>query len=248
LFHKLFYKNDTMNQIASNIAWPPDYKIKKHRLAKHVKLRTTKLHGLEITVPYRFNINNIPLILEENRDWITKHILKWQLLHQDVLPTHLCLHAIQQEWKIHYIPCDSKLELIIRPHHELVLVGPTHDNHACKQKLIRWLKDQSNLHLPAQLKVISGQTGLNYASVRIRDQQTRWGSCTSKKSISLNYKLMFLPPHLLIHVLIHELCHTKYLNHSEKFWALVARHDASWQEHKRALRAADQFVPEWLQS
>jgi predicted metal-dependent hydrolase len=61
------------------------------------------------------------------------------------------------------------------------------------------------------LKRVSKKTGLSYAAASIR-QQTRWGSCSSRRLINLNARLLFLPPNLVTYVLVHELCHTKHLN------------------------------------
>lgn len=62
-----------------------------------------------------------------------------------------------------------------------------------------------------------------YNKISIRDQRTRWGSCSSKGNINFNYKIALLPPHLADYIIVHELCHIGEMNHSERFWDLVAR-------------------------
>jgi len=99
-----------------------------------------------------------------------------------------------------------------------------------------------------QLNIISEKTQLPYKKATIRDQQTRWGSCTKDKNISLNYKILFLPEHLARHIFIHELCHTIHLNHSDKFWKLVEKFDSHWQEHRRAIRKVNELIPGWLET
>lgn len=74
--------------------------------------------------------------------------------------------------------------------------------------------------------------GLSWGTVSIRNQRSRWGSCSEKRNLNFNYKLALLPPHLADYVIVHELCHLKEQNHSEKFWSLVAH---TFPEH-RALR------------
>ncbi|MDR2085592.1 MAG: M48 family metallopeptidase [Dysgonamonadaceae bacterium] len=83
------------------------------------------------------------------------------------------------------------------------------------------LRRQANAFLPGALKQLARKHGFTYQSVTIRKSKTRWGSCSSKKTISLSLYLMLLPLHLKEYVLLHELCHTIHMNHSPAFWALL---------------------------
>ena len=228
------------------ISWPPAYIIKKHHRARHVKLRAVKPCQLVITVPYRFNLNEIPSILEEKRNWITKQLLYLQSQQVETLPDKINLAMKNETWSVQYMACQAKLRLIERPLHEIVLVGVIKDQNVCKKVLIAWLKNYAKHHLIAKMKSLSDRLHLDFASLSIKNQKSLWGSCTRDKSINLNYKLIFLPVHLAEHVMIHELCHTKYLNHSPKFWQLVLKHDPACEQHKRELRQAEQYIPAWV--
>lgn len=235
------------HHLTPTLVWPPPYKIKKHRQAKKVKLRASKNDGLEVTVPYRFNLNQIPGILEENRVWITKKLLELKLKQSSDLPHQVIFNAINEIWTIEYMQTNVKLQIIARPQNEIVLIGNVADVNSCKKKLITWVKNLAKPRLSAQLQALSKKTNLDYVNVTIRDQKTLWGSCTSKKSISLNYKLIFLPPNLVTHIMLHELCHTQHLNHSNQFWNLVAKYDVTWQIHKHEMRQAGQYIPDWYE-
>jgi predicted metal-dependent hydrolase len=96
------------------------------------------------------------------------------------------------------------------------------------------------------LDELSAEHRLPYAKASIRQQRTRWGSCSRHGTISLNARLLFLPPVLVDYVLLHELCHTKELNHSPRFWALLGSQDPECEAHRKALRKARAVIPAWL--
>ena len=83
------------------------------------------------------------------------------------------------------------------------------------------LRGIAQRELPGRLKALAAQHGFVYTSVTLRDSHTRWGSCSSRKSISLSIYLQLLPQELADYVLLHELCHTVEMNHSDRFWTLM---------------------------
>lgn len=104
---------------------------------------------------------------------------------------------------------------------------------------------EARARLVPRVQALSLALGLAYRRVSLRCQKTRWGSCSRDGAISLNARLLFLPPELVEYVLIHELCHLAHLNHSKRFWALVARHCPDFRARDRRLRGMWAHVPRW---
>ena len=229
-----------------NLVWPPPYKLIRHRKARHVKLRATKNVGLQVTVPYRFNIKHLPAILEEHREWIFTHLTRLRIGVPKTLPDELHLRAIDAVWRVSYMPTSGRLTLMERPQHELVVMGHWQDHEECFAKLNRWVKAKTKKYLHDLFLSVQSETQLKAEKIQIREQKSRWGSCSAKKSITLNYRLIFLTRELVRHVMIHELCHTVHMNHSPNFWNLVAQFDLNWRDNRRALKEAEQYIPNWL--
>lgn len=78
--------------------------------------------------------------------------------------------------------------------------------------------------------------GLSWKRVSIRDQKSRWGSCSSSGTLSFNWRLAVLPEPVADYVIVHELCHLRHLDHSDAFWRLVERAIPDHHHHRRALR------------
>ncbi len=80
---------------------------------------------------------------------------------------------------------------------------------------------------------------LTWNRIAIRNQQSRWGSCSSKKNLNFHYKIALLPPHLADYLIVHELCHLAQMNHSKAFWDLVAQTVPDWRERRKAMKAEE---------
>ena len=82
-----------------------------------------------------------------------------------------------------------------------------------------FMRKEAKRLLPGRTKQLAGKYGFTFSDVKIQSSKTRWGSCSRAKSINLSLYLMLLPAHLVDYVILHELCHTKEMNHGDRFWA-----------------------------
>jgi predicted metal-dependent hydrolase len=153
------------------------------------------------------------------------------------------LSAIGEKWQVVYKPKETRgVSLTIHASKVLVVEGKVTAHLAARTLIKKWLRTRAEQVLPPWLEKVSKQLALPYQSVTIRDQKTRWGSCSSRKNINLNQKLLFLPPHLVEYILIHELCHTVHMSHSSRFWALVKTYLPDYQTRREELRKVEKNI------
>ncbi|GAB4275743.1 MAG: hypothetical protein Kow0056_05660 [Coriobacteriia bacterium] len=162
------------------------------------------------------------------------------------LPQHIALPAVGEEWGVEYVGTGGS-RVSCRPRDGALRVsGRVGDPAACSEALRRWLRRRAHAEAQVLIPKLAGAHGLpSPERIRIGMQRSRWGSCSSKGTVSLNARLLFLPRRLAVSVVVHELCHLEHLNHSRDFYELLERVDPGHREALRALRSGSAYVPEW---
>ena len=101
---------------------------------------------------------------------------------------------------------------------------------------INELAEKALIYIPKRVKYFAEQIGVDYGRITIRNQKTRWGSCSSRGNLNFNCLLMLTPPEVIDYVVVHELCHRKEMNHSKAFWNEVARILPDYMNQKNWLK------------
>jgi predicted metal-dependent hydrolase len=238
---------------------PQPYRVRESARAKHVSIRISHLGEVEIVIPKGFDRKQIPDIVKKRQDWIAKTTQRIVAERQTVpsyatpgdttqLPKLINLEALPEQWKIQYEPTTANHVVVSKSGAQrLAIRGAVHSPWLCQRVLKQWLTRKGEIHLIPWLRQVSQEVELPFNRASIRGQKTLWASCSSKTNISLNYKLLFLPPHLVRYVFIHELCHTIHLNHSQRFWALVGEKEPDYSQFDAELNKAWIYIPEWVE-
>ena len=224
-----------------------EYRIRSSRRARYLRINVHPDSGIEVVVPHRMSLKHVEPFVRQHRQWIDEQVEKLGLLRPRKLPDMIHLAMVNQHWQTEY-KIDRRLTnyRLLQQGQQLIISGPNDDLEARRTKLLHWLRKQARLHLPERLEQLALQLDLGYGRVSIRSQRTRWGSCSSVGNINLNDRLMFLPAPLADYVMVHELCHTRHMNHSKRFWQLVESHVPQYRKFEKQLRSARQLMPGWI--
>ena len=98
------------------------------------------------------------------------------------------------------------------------------------------LADEAVEYIPKRVEHFAKIIGVDYGRITIRNQKTRWGSCSSKGNLNFNCLLMLTPPEVIDYVVVHELCHRKEMNHSKAFWREVEKVIPNYKEYVEWLK------------
>lgn len=101
---------------------------------------------------------------------------------------------------------------------------------------VQELAEQALKVLPERVAYFAKSINVSYGRITIRNQKTRWGSCSSKGNLNFNCMLMLMPPQIQDYVVVHELCHRKEMNHSPEFWSEVEKVLPDYRERKKWLK------------
>ena len=226
------------------------YRWRRSSRAKQLQVRITPWQGVEVVIPTHTSKERVRAFLTKQRQWIhmTWSEMRSQLNDTDrALPRELNLRALGEHWQVHYRKCAGAS---VRVHAASGIVTVKHngaDESTCRLALRRWLARRAHACLGLEAECLSAAMQVSYRRLQIRGQTSRWGSCSSSGTLSLNYKLLFLEPRLVRYLLVHELAHTRVLSHAPRFWKLVERHEPRWRELDRKLGEAWRDVPAWVE-
>ncbi len=207
---------------------PFHYTIISSKRAKNIRITIKNGFGVKVTKPWfvpKFIVNTF---IRKHSGWI-KNKLK-QVKYQKKINQN-DLYYLGKKYEIKFKP--GKNQILFRfPHLFLSAYSET----AGQRELRKYLKSQSKKAILKTAYDYAQKMKLIINSIKLKDQQTRWGSCSCKKNLNFNWRLIMAPSEVLRYVVIHELAHLVHLNHSIRFWELVEQYDPDFRDSRRWLK------------
>jgi predicted metal-dependent hydrolase len=212
-------------------AEPPfDYRVRRSDRARRVRVRVDPSHGVEVVLPRRAPEREAAAAIRELWPWIERRMAE---LHR----TRALVAA--RGATVPYL--GSVLALVaqdgrtcVRRRGETLLVPGGEADH--RPALERWYRRQARVEIALRLDAATAASGTAYSGLTIRGQRTRWASCSATGAMSFNWRLLLAPEPVLDYVVWHEVCHLEVLDHSSRFWALLAERCPDHRAHAGWLR------------
>jgi hypothetical protein len=224
--------------------------VREHHRARRVLIRLVPGRGIRITIPMGFNPRYLPDVVNEKRQWIEKTRQKMEKQGIEFsgtpeLPREIFFRATESRIRVDL--CAGGEPRLLPEESRILLQGTEGaDKAVILDLLCGFVRDRARQELVPRLLQTAREVGFYPHGVRVGMQKTRWGSCSEKKNISLNAKLMFLPYRLVDQLFVHELCHLARPDHSARFWDMVASFRPDYREAESELGRAFSYLPGWV--
>jgi predicted metal-dependent hydrolase len=131
---------------------------------------------------------------------------------------------------------EARFSLVREHEGGLLIIRSPKDSAKPRELLNAWYREQARRFFEERAAHFARLMGVVYKAIRIKDQRTLWGSCSLEGNLNFNWRVVLAAPATLDYLVVHELAHLREMNHSRRFWALVAEHCPDWKEHRRWLR------------
>jgi predicted metal-dependent hydrolase len=210
------------------------YTLKRSYKAKLIWLNIKRKTGLTVTIPCSYEIENLPEYLTINSKWILRNLDKY-CHEQPALQVMNIRPANTISYLGKFIPIMHKRKnsgqtALKLEQNNLIISHNSTSKYLSSVELEQWYRLQASKLIKNKVEIFSQQMGLTYNRVVIRDQKSRWGSCSYRKNLNFNWRLIMAPEPVLDYVVLHELCHLKEMSHSKSFWSLLGSYCPRWHE------------------
>lgn len=221
------------------------YTVRRSARARRARVEVSA-SGVEVVVPRRMSARHAGELVAEKRRWIERTLRRYQEAARTGPAVRL-----EDGGGVPYLGRDLALSVRVEPGRvrprvrldtgrdgveRLGLAVGAGGPEPIRAALEPWYRRRADAEIGPRLSAAAARAGASYARLVIRNQRTRWASCSSSGTMSFNWRLLLAPAPVLDYVVWHETCHLRVMNHSPSFWSLVRDHCPDCEDHRRWLR------------
>lgn len=208
------------------------YQLKKNSRSRSIKISIDNTGKIIVSAPKLYPNFLIDSFVQNQAPWIIKQQLR-QAKNQVKLGKDE-VYLFGEKYPVLTVS-DEKIPLGVSVKDGQLFIRSLKNNNQ-HILLERFFKNTASKYLAQKTQDLAAKMQITYNKIGIRQQSSRWGSCSSRGSLNFNWRLVHYPPAIINYVIIHELAHRQELNHSKKFWQLVAKFDPDYKKHQQALK------------
>jgi predicted metal-dependent hydrolase len=222
------------------------YSVRRSDRARHARIVVDR-GEVEVVVPRRMSMRHVEPFVAEKRRWIERTLRKMQEAEHESPTVQLADGGV-----VPYLGEELELRVKVEPGRQRSHVArragvlhvkvPRRGPEPIRDALESWYRRRARAEVAPRLDAATRRAGTRYKRLSIRGQRTRWASCSSSGAMSFNWRLLLAPPEILEYVVEHEVAHIEVLDHSRRFWSLVARRSPRYREHERWLKTHGQSL------
>lgn len=229
-----------------------EYELRKSSKAKKMSI-SVKNCKVTVVVPTGFTFQYARNFAENNKDWILKQLEKQTSLKN----SFMCRKYVSGErflyrgrkYPLKIIQtADANYQVVFKGSRIIVYIpeklSAKEQTNMVRELVNKWYRGQAEKLLPEQVEYYSKLMNIPYNKLKIKEQKTRWGSCSSKGNINLNWRIIMAPNQVMAYVIIHELAHVKYMNHCQEFWKTVSDFLPDYKKWKKWLAENGRYLME----
>jgi len=220
--------------------------IRESRRSRRLCVRVDRDAVVEVVVPRGTPHRHVASFLAEHEAWIARRVANAVARPVEAFPPpRVALEALGEVWRLHLAAGPGRPKIAAAAG-LLQVRGAAVDSPTLRRLLRRWVIERARHVLPDLAYAFARDAGFSLSGVQVRTQRTRWGSCSTRRVLSLNAAILFQPPAVLRYLLAHEIAHLRHMNHSKAFWATVEALEPRWRELDRLLVRGWERVPQWF--
>jgi len=205
------------------------YRVRRSDRARRVRVSVDARGEVEVVLPRRSPERAAAAAVIELRPWIERRLAEASAARAAVAARGAAVPYLGRDLALRPEPGRSRVH-----RRGDVLLVPGDERAAAA--IERWYRRAAEREITPRLDAAVGALDVSYSKLEIRNQRTRWGSCSATGAMSFNWRLLLAPERVLDYVVWHEACHLRVMNHSTVFWALVRRHCPGYEDDRRWLR------------